>query len=113
MVKDETVYLNQILSAIDKIESFFSGVNKKNFKSDHKTQSAIIMQLIIIGETVKRLSEKTKKLRSLPWKEISGFRDRAIHNYFDIDLDIVINTVKSDIPVLKRELLLLLRDLKS
>lgn len=108
-MKDDSVYLNQIVESISKIESFVIGVDKEKFAVDAKTQSAVIMQLALIGEISKKVSAKTKDSVNLPWKDIAGFRDRAIHNYFDIDLEVVWNTILTDLPVLKKELLPLLQ----
>lgn len=103
-MKDENVYINQILDAISKIESFVSNMTRETFDGDQKTQSAVIMQLMLIGEVSKKISDKTKATINLPWKDIAGFRDMAVHNYFEIDLDIVWNTIQEDIPVLKSKL---------
>ena len=63
-----------------------------------------MLQLILIGEISKKISDKTKTKFNIPWSEVSGFRDRAVHNYFEIDLNIVWDTLGEDIPVLKKEL---------
>ncbi len=99
-MKDDSVYINQILESVGKIVSFTKELNRESFFADPKTQSAVIMQLLLIGEISKKISEKAKGAVALPWKDIAGFRDRAIHNYFEIDLDIVWNTLLSDIPEL-------------
>ncbi len=104
-MRDDKLYVDQILDSIRKIESFTDGFTKKKFLTDEKTQSALILQLTLIGETSKRISKETKAIINLPWKRIIGFRDRAIHNYFDIDLEIVWATIIDDIPVLKQELI--------
>ncbi|MCX6719300.1 MAG: DUF86 domain-containing protein [Candidatus Taylorbacteria bacterium] len=103
-MKDEKVYVEQMLDSITKIEAFTSGMDKDSFLKDAKTQSAVIMQLTVIGELVKKVSSKTKESSDLPWKEIAGFRDRAIHDYFGMDLAVVWDTVKMDVPILKQEL---------
>ncbi len=103
-MKSDKVYIDQILDAISKIESFTTGMNREQFLSDQKTQSATILQLTIIGELAKKISPDTKSKTSLPWKDIAGFRDRAIHDYFQIDLEIVWNTIQSDLNLLKTEL---------
>jgi len=104
-MKLDSVYTEQMLDSVRKIESFMTGIGYVAFLKDEKTQSAVIMQLALIGELAKRLSTEGKSSIGLPWKEIAGFRDRAIHDYFDVDLDIVWNTVQTDIPTLKKELL--------
>ena len=59
------------------------------------------MQLTVIGELVKNVSSKTKESSDIPWKEIAGFRDRAIHHYFGMDLNVIWDTVVLDVPILK------------
>jgi uncharacterized protein with HEPN domain len=103
-MKDEKVYIEQMLDSVSKIEAFTCDMKKDEFMKDSKTQSAVIMQLTIIGELVKKISEKTKKSSALPWKEIAGFRDRAIHHYFGMDLNVIWDTIVMDIPILKTEL---------
>ena len=103
-MKDDAVYLAHIRDAIGKIESFTADMDAVQFSEDQKTQSAVLMQLAVIGEMVKRISPATKATIDAPWKEIAGFRDRAIHDYFDVDLDIVWQTVASDVPDLKKRL---------
>ncbi len=100
-MKDEKVYIEQMLDSVSKIEAFTIGMKKEDFIKDSKTQSAVIMQLTIIGELVKRISIKTKESSDIPWKEIAGFRDRAIHHYFGMDLNVIWDTVVLDVPVLK------------
>ena len=103
-MKDESLYKIQILDAVSKIERFTAKMKWEDFESDQKTQSAVIMQLILIGELSKKFSAETKSKVPLPWKNITGFRDRAIHDYFDMDLKIVWDTLINDIPVLKSKL---------
>lgn len=103
-MKDDKVYLKQICDAVEKIESFVDMVTYEEFMRDQKTQSAVIMQLTLIGELAKKISSDTKNKIALPWRDIAGFRDRAIHDYFSVDLDIVWNTIKEDIPIVKKSL---------
>ena len=103
-MKDDNVYIKQILDAIRKMQSFTVNMNRLSFGADEKTQSAIIMQLMLVGEISKKISIQTKNSINLPWKDIAGFRDKAVHDYFEIDLDIVWNTIITDIPFLKSEL---------
>lgn len=100
----DAAYLAYMRDAIRKIESFTDSVDIEAFVKDEKTQSAVMLQLMLIGEMAKKLSIETKHKIDLPWKEIMGFRDRAIHDYYEMDLDIVWNTVKEDIPAFKSAL---------
>lgn len=101
----DTAYLAHIHDAIAKIEAFVSELDVDAFKADGKTQSAVILQFMLIGELAKKVSAETRATVELPWKEIAGFRDRAIHDYYEVDLDIVWQTIIEDIPFLKKRLL--------
>ena len=71
--------------------------------SDLKTQSAVIRQIEIIGEAVKRLSgELTAAEPDIPWRQIAGTRDRLVHAYFKVDLDAVWAMVEQDLAPLKQ-----------
>src|SRR3989344_8701037 len=94
----------QMLDAVRKIGVFSANMTRASFGADEKTQSAVIMQLMLIGEISKKISSKTKSSIELPWKDIAGFRDKAVHDYFEVDLDVVWNTIISDLPILKDKL---------
>ncbi len=81
---------------------------------DYKTQDAVIRNIEIMGEAVKALSEKVKKDNSnIPWKNIAGTRDKLIHDYFGVNIDIVWNIVKGEIPVLLPNIKSILQDMKE
>lgn len=103
-MKNDKFYIEQIIDAIRKIESYVKDFDKSKFFADEKTQSAVILQLTLIGEISKKLSQETKLKIAVPWKDIAGFRDKAIHDYFDVELNVVWDTVENDIPILKKEL---------
>lgn len=103
-MKNDSVYINQILDSVKKIRLFTERMDQAAFLANQKTQSAVMMQLILIGELVKKISDETKKEIDLPWKDITGFRDRGVHDYFEMDLDIVWETLQSDIPILTEKL---------
>ena len=87
MKKEPLIFLNHILESIKNI----------------KIQDEIIRRIEIIGEAIKSLPANfTKKYPKVPWKEIAGTRDKLIHGYFGVDLDIVWKIVKEDIPQLKK-----------
>jgi len=68
-MKNDLVYLEQIIDAVDKVKQFTDGLNQEQFLADQKTQSAVIMQLVLIGELAKRVSKETQSQILLPWKE--------------------------------------------
>lgn len=100
-MKDNMVYVRHILDAISKAEKYTAGMDLQAFMQNEMVQSAVLMQLIVIGETTKKIPEQEKQKIDLPWKEIAGFRNRAVHNYFEIDLDVVWDTLTTDLPPLK------------
>jgi uncharacterized protein with HEPN domain len=103
-MKDDRVYLAQILDSIGKVREFIGEMDNAAFLQDRKTQSAVIMQLVLIGELAKRISAPTKSFIDVPWKEIAGFRDRAIHDYFQIDLQVAWDTMSLDLEPLAEAL---------
>jgi uncharacterized protein with HEPN domain len=85
------------------ILEFTANMNLEAFVGDVKTQSAVLHQLLVIGEAVKRLSGEFRTRHPVaPWDEIAGMRDKLIHAYDAVDLDEVWNTADRDIPALLR-----------
>src|SRR3989338_2676061 len=83
MSRDSKVYLEDILEAIRKIREFTSGMSLTALSKDAKTLDAVIRNLEVIGEAVKRLPEPIRSQRSdVEWKKIAGLRDILIHEYF-------------------------------
>ena len=102
-------YLEHILEAIENIDSFMFKKTKNDLLHDKLLQSAVIRQLEIVGEATKRVSqEKKEKSPQTEWKDIAGFRDVLIHDYFGIDMESVWNTVNVDVPALKKDIQMLL-----
>lgn len=97
----DVAYLHHILDAVRMIEQFTAGVSEDQFRSNREKQGAVILQLTLIGEMAKRVSPEARSTIDLPWKDIAGFRDRAIHDYYTIDLKIVWDTVQNDIKEIK------------
>jgi uncharacterized protein with HEPN domain len=92
-VKDDGVYHAHILQAIERIESYI-GAGGHTFHEDTKTQDAVIRNLQIIGEAAKKISPETQaRSPDVPWRDIAGLRDRVVHHYFGVSLDIVWDVV--------------------
>jgi uncharacterized protein with HEPN domain len=102
MKKDNSVYIRHIIKAIERIEEYTKEINQKKFKDSHLIQDAVIRQIQIIGEASKKLSiDITEKYKDIPWRDITGMRDKLVHDYFGVDVEAVWKTVVSDIPELK------------
>lgn len=101
MTERDRLYLAHILEAIAAIESFTTE-GRGAFLADLKTQSAVVRQIEIIGEAVKKLSpELVAAETAVPWRLIAGTRDRLIHAYFKVDLEAVWSMVEQDLAPLK------------
>ena len=108
-------YLADIMRAIELIKEFTSTISLySDYVKDLKTQSAVERQLGIIGEAVKNLpKEMTNKYPYIPWKDIVGTRDKVIHQYFDVDLDILWEVIEKNIPDLKQNILKIKEDIEE
>lgn len=104
MRHDDAVYLQHILDATSKVETYLEGIGKDAFLAQNLVQDGVIRQLEIIGEATKRISSTVREANlHVPWQDIAGMRDKLIHGYFGVDLDQVWLTATEDVPVLKAE----------
>lgn len=102
MKKEYRDYLDDIINAMTKAEQFIGNMTFEDFKEDEKTAFAVVRALEIIVEATKKLPESLKsKYPKIPWREISGMRNKLIHEYFGVNLRVVWDTVKKDIPNIK------------
>jgi uncharacterized protein with HEPN domain len=100
-IRTDSEFLLDILNSIDRIEEYCNGMTYNDFQKDLKTQDAVVRNIEVIGEAVGRLSEETKnQLVNVPWSKIKSTRNRLIHNYFGINLDILWSIIKEDLPEL-------------
>ena len=98
MHTDDATVLD-ILNAARTAMRFAEEMDRSRFLDDEKTQSAVIHQLLILGEAVKRLSEEFRATHpQLPWKMMAGMRDKLVHEYDGVDLDEVWVTLAVDAP---------------
>ena len=100
--RDYRDYINDILSEINSIKEFTKDLSFEEFSSDKKTVYAVIRSFEVIGEAVKNLPEEIRDTYpDIPWKKMSGMRDKLIHEYFGVSLPILWQTVKNRIPELE------------
>jgi uncharacterized protein with HEPN domain len=97
--------IQDIIECAHRIGSYIDQMEYNDFINDHKTQDAVVRNIEIIGEVVKLLSENIKKSNpGIAWKEIAGTRDKLIHDYFGVNIDVVWNIAKEDLPSFVKEL---------
>lgn len=101
-------YLDHIRQAATDACDFAAGMSKDEFLSDKRTQQAIVMSLIIIGEAATKMMdhypEFAQKNQQVPWRNMRGMRNRIAHGYFDINLEVVWETVQVALPALLQQL---------
>lgn len=103
-MKDDGVYLAHMRDALHRVRAYT--VDGRNaFMADPKTQDAVLRSFEVVGEAAKRVSASTRdRAPSVPWRSVAGLRDKLIHHYFGVNLEIVWNVVERDVPALVVEI---------
>lgn len=101
-------YLDHMQQAATDACSFVEGLAKADFLEDKRTRQAVIMSLIIIGEAATKVmdgyADFAQAHPEVPWRSMRGMRNRIAHGYFDINLDVVWDTVQTALPELLKQL---------
>jgi len=101
-------YLEHRRQAASEACRFVEGMTKDEFLTDRRTQQAIVMSLVIIGEAATKVMDRfpafAERNAEMPWRSMRGMRNRITHGYFDIDLVVVRDTVQTALPELQRQL---------
>jgi uncharacterized protein with HEPN domain len=101
-------YLDHMQRAATDALTFVEGLNKADFVNDKRTQQAVVMSLIIIGEVAAKVMDRhagfAARHPDVPWRSMRGMRNRIAHGYFDINLDVVWDTVQAALPALLKQL---------
>lgn len=104
--KDDIVFIEHILESIYAIKDFSNNLSREELDSNRLKRSAIVREIEIIGEAAKNISDTLKENhKEVEWKDIAGARDKMIHHYFGVDLNIVWRIIKEDLPVLKKQII--------
>jgi len=90
MSRDYELYLRDILEATERIERYTANVDKDTFKADDLRVDGVLFNLMTVGEAVKNIPDELRERHpDVRWRDIARFRDRVVHHYFGLDLDIV------------------------
>jgi uncharacterized protein with HEPN domain len=101
-------YLDHMRQAATNACDFVKGLAKDDFLADKRTQQAVVMSLVIVGEAATKVMESYAEFAGahpeIPWRSMRGMRNRIAHGYFDINLDVVWDTVQTALPALLENL---------
>jgi len=101
-------YINHMQQAATDACSFVEGLSKDDFLTDKRSQQAVVMSLIIVGEAatkvMDRYAEFAEAHSEVPWRSMRGMRNRIAHGYFEINLDVVWDTIQTALPELLKQL---------
>jgi len=113
MEKDNKVFLLDILDRINNIEMFLDGYDFERFEKDIKTVDAVIRNVEVIGEAANNLTRGFRSANpQIEWRKIIDTRNRIIHGYASVDLEIIWGITQSDLDYLQIEIEKLLESLK-
>ncbi|MFP4291924.1 MAG: DUF86 domain-containing protein [Cyclobacteriaceae bacterium] len=97
--------LDDILEAIELIHTYMKNVSEDSFSVNPEKQYDVLRRIQIIGEAVKKISDKTRKVHSdVPWREIAGMRDIVVHDYGGVTLPLIYRVVTTDIFALEKQI---------
>ncbi len=112
MKKDPLIFVQLIEECINRIELYTKGFTKKQFLTSMKTQDSVVHNIEIIGEAAKNISKSFQdEYPAIPWKNMIRTRDKLVHGYFGVDLDITWDVVKREVPKLKKEIQKILQNI--
>lgn len=105
-VNSDKIFLHHIVDAINKIEKYLKNRSFSDFAKKDMLFDAVVREIAIIGEAASNISDDTKeKNPQIPWREIVGMRNQAIHGYFELDLNLLWQTCQEDLKGLKKQIL--------
>lgn len=110
-------YVEHMIEAIRLVRGYVGGMSREGFIADKKTQQAVILNILVVGEAATQIGndypEWAGSYPDVPWRQMRGMRNRMAHGYFDIDLNVVWDTVQQSLPELEGKLLAILQETRS
>lgn len=114
MIHDPRPYLYDILDSITRIRRYVHGLDETSFLKDEILQDAVVRRVEVIGEAVGRLSDALKeRYPNVPWRDIKDMRNKLIHDYGHVDLELVWSVTQTEIDPLASEIRKIINDLES
>ena len=111
---DPALYLSHIVESAGLIESYVRDLNAEAFREDQQRQDAVVRRLEIMGEAVKHLPDSIREANPhVPWRRIAGMRDKVIHGYIGLDIDLVWTVATTMVSKLKDDIQAILDKLQS
>ena len=112
--RDDFEYVAHIIEAIESIQKFVKGIDYDEFENNDLVVSAVIRKFEIMGEATNNISENIRKeYPEIEWRDLKGFRNHLIHQYFGVDVETVWNTINENIEPLKEKLIILRTELEK
>ena len=103
--RDPLVYVDDILVSLRLIRGYTADISEKTFLADSKLQDAVIRRLLIIGEASARMPDAFKTAHpEIPWHKMTGMRNRLVHGYAEVNMAVVWDTLRNDLPPLEGRL---------
>jgi uncharacterized protein with HEPN domain len=103
--RDPDLLVQDMLEAVRKIQLYIAGLDHSTFLLDEKTIDAVVRNLEVLGEAARQLpGDFTSRNAEIPWDKIGGLRNRIVHDYFGLDLEIIWEIIRRDLPELKARL---------
>ncbi len=114
MSRDPGACIADMIEACDRVAEYTHGMSSDVFREDRRTVDAVLRNLEVLGEAAKGVASNVRERASaIPWRSISGMRDVLIHDYFGVDLDVVVDVAFRRLPPLREELATLLAALDA
>jgi uncharacterized protein with HEPN domain len=107
-------FLQDMVNYAEDAINFVAAMDFATFEQDKRTSYAVVRAVEVIGEAAKNIPQSLKdQYSNIPWRSIAGMRDKVIHQYFGVDLQVLWDTVQQDLPPLKTAIAQVLADLTS